>query len=71
MQTLLLDSFDAYPKLFEELVNNRNLAWESSLAAILNDQTESHMVIVGALHLLGDRGVVELLRRHGFDVKRL
>lgn len=71
MQTLLLDSFDAYPKLFEELVNNRNLAWESSLAAILNNQTESHMVIVGALHLLGDRGVVELLRRHGFDVKRL
>jgi hypothetical protein len=41
---------------------------EQLLAAPGTDDT---LVVVGALHLLGDDGVVEKLRAKGFDVERI
>ena len=71
LELLLLDSFDEYPKLFDELVDQRNQAWDRQLTEILQHGNQDYMVIVGALHLLGEHGVVELLRQRGFEVHRL
>ena len=67
----LLDSFDEFPELFDELVDQRNQAWDRQLTEILRHGVKDYMVIVGALHLLGERGVIELLRQRGFEVRRL
>ena len=71
LELLLLDSFDEYPELFDELVDQRNQAWDRQLTEILQHGNQDYMVIVGALHLLGEHGVVELLRQRGFEVHRL
>lgn len=71
LELLLLDSFDEYPELFDELVDQRNLAWDRQLTEILRHGKQDYMVIVGALHLLGEHGLIELLRERGFKIQRL
>jgi uncharacterized protein YbaP (TraB family) len=66
----LLDDFDQFPGLYETLVTKRNSAWIPSLERLLTDGRR-HLVVVGALHLVGPDNVVELLRARGHDVERL
>lgn len=61
-----------YPAVYNRLNRDRNLAWLPHLRAMLDDEAEDEtLVVVGALHLLGDDGVVELLRAKGYEVERL
>lgn len=61
-----------YPKLYQHIDIERNDAWlpkiEQRLKAAGKDDT---LVVVGALHLLGNDGVVEKLRAKGYRVERL
>ena len=61
-----------YPQLYQRINVDRNQAWLPRLAAMLDDsQADDTLVVVGALHLLGDDGVVELLKAKGYTVERL
>lgn len=66
----LLDEFAEFPGLYETLVTKRNNAWVPPLERMLADG-QRHLVVVGALHLVGPDNVVELLRERGHDVERL
>jgi uncharacterized protein YbaP (TraB family) len=66
----LLDDFDEFPGLYESLVTKRNQSWVPALERMLEDGRR-HLVVVGALHLVGDDSVIELLRARGHDVERL
>ena len=66
----LLDEFDEFPGLYEKLVTKRNTAWVPTLEAMLAGQRR-HLVVVGALHLVGPGSVIEQLRSRGHDVERL
>jgi len=66
----LYEDFDEFPGLYETLVTNRNEAWVPTLEKMLADGRK-HLVVVGALHLVGPDSVIELLRSHGHDVERL
>jgi uncharacterized protein YbaP (TraB family) len=66
----LLDEFAEFPGLYETLVTNRNNAWVPALERMLADGRR-HLVVVGALHLVGPDNVVELLRERGHEVERL
>ena len=66
----LLDEFDDFPGLYETLVTKRNTAWVAPLERMLTDGRR-HLVVVGALHLVGPDSVIELLERRGHDVERL
>jgi len=61
-----------YPKLYQHVDVDRNDAWvpkiEQRLTAPGRDDT---LVVVGALHLLGNDGVVEKLRAKGYKVERI
>ena len=51
---------------------DRTQAWLPDLRALLDDSTsDDALVIVGAMHLLGEDGVVEGLRAAGYRVERL
>jgi len=61
-----------YPALYQRIDVQRNQAWLPALEARLQAPGEDDtMVVVGALHLLGDDGLVELLRARGYAVERV
>lgn len=66
----LLDEFDAFPGLYETLVTKRNNAWVPTLERMLAGGRR-HLVVVGALHLVGPDNVIELLKERGHAVQRL
>jgi len=61
-----------YPDLYQRINSDRNRAWIPRLQALLdNSDGDNALVVVGALHLLDQDGVVELLRAKGYQVERL
>ena len=61
-----------YPDLYQSINVDRNHAWLPQIQAMLDDEAnDDTMVVVGALHLLGDDGLVQLLRKKGYRVERL
>lgn len=61
-----------YPQLYRRINVARNDAWVPKLQRMLDGETEDDtLVVVGALHLLGDDGVVEKLRAKGYKVERV
>jgi uncharacterized protein YbaP (TraB family) len=61
-----------YPALYQRINVERNQAWLPRLAGMLDDSTsDDTLVVVGAMHLLGDDGVVALLKAKGYTVERL
>ncbi len=60
------------PETYRIVNVERNDAWLPQLQAMLDDnRRDDIMVVVGALHLLGDDGVVEKLRDEGYAVERI
>jgi len=57
-------------ELREQLYNARNREMTEKIAAMLTG-SEPTFVAVGVGHLLGDAGIVELLRKKGYTVRRL
>lgn len=61
-----------YPDLYERLNVARNRAWLPQVRAMLDEQdSDETLVVVGAMHLLGEDGLVHLLREAGYTVERL
>lgn len=71
-RTMQREMKDRTPVTYRRLNVDRNRAWLPRLEALLA-QGAGHdvLVVVGALHLLGDDGVVEQLRRRGHRVERV
>jgi len=66
----LLASIAEHEELNDVLVVKRNLRWAGKIAELLDD-SDDYLIIVGALHLVGDQGVPELLARKGVTVLQL
>ena len=60
-------AFEGFPGLCETLVIDRNRNWLAELER-LAAQPGRHLVVVGALHLVGEHSVVDLLRERGLRV---
>ncbi len=58
------------PALFAALTTTRNKRWLVTLKPLLDQQHDDYLVAVGALHLIGKDGLVELLQRAGYTVTR-
>jgi uncharacterized protein YbaP (TraB family) len=56
--------------IFEKVVYERNRKMASRIEEFLQSK-ETHFVIVGASHLVGDRGIIEILSRKGYLVEQL
>ena len=63
---------EKYPLLYQRINVERNRAWLPRLQQLLDESREDDaLVVVGAIHLLGDNGLVELLEAEGYTVERL
>jgi uncharacterized protein YbaP (TraB family) len=63
---LLSGEFEEFPDLYRRLTVDRNRAWIGPLVDLLDDR-DDYLVVVGALHLVGDDSVIELLEERGFE----
>ncbi|HIF9439772.1 TPA: TraB/GumN family protein, partial [Photobacterium damselae] len=55
----------------EQLIFGRNKQWAHILSDPQQYPAGNYLVVVGAFHLLGDKGVPALLAEEGFIVKRV
>jgi uncharacterized protein len=59
-------------KEFEEkFIWSRHEAMAKKIEGLINESRQKHFVAVGALHLCGPRGLVEMLRKRGYRVRQL
>lgn len=75
-ETLVTGTIDEmrkqYPRLYQAINVDRNDAWMPQLEKRLAAPGDhDHMVVVGAMHLLGPDGLVEKLRAKGYKVERV
>ena len=66
---LLTEGFEESPGLYEAIVVRRNASWQETIEGLLEGD-EPAIVIVGALHLVGEEGLVERLRDAGYEVSQ-
>ena len=70
LEALLRSGAEESPEFFKQLTTDRNLRWLPQIEAMLADPKDDYLVVTGALHMVGDMGLVELLRRKGYKIKR-
>lgn len=61
------NSCDTTPEEDEALIYGRNVDWAEKMPEIMS--SESTLFVVGAAHLPGERGVIELLKNKGYLVE--
>ena len=66
--TRLNSGFDQFPSLRRAILNNRNAAWVPQIEKMLTDG-RTHLVVVGAAHLVGPESVIALLRAKGYRIE--
>ena len=66
----LLDDVSGHPELYETIVASRNRLWADTIDELL-EQGEDYLVVVGALHLVGEDGVPRLLQRRGVRIEQM
>lgn len=69
MEENLLADMQEMPELNQVIVVDRNIAWTNRIEDMLDDG-DDYLVIVGALHLVGNSGVPALLQQRGYAVRQ-
>ena len=67
---LLAEEYRTFPTLYRALVTDRNRSWLPQIEALLKESDDC-LVVVGALHLVGSGGLLELLHRDGIAAQQL
>lgn len=70
LEALLLKGFAEDPAFYEAFLVKRNQSWMPTIQGLLQGDVPA-VVVVGAAHLVGEHGVVALLRSRGVTVEQL
>ena len=70
LESGLLESLAENEELSNALVTSRNRRWVSQIDDLL-DEREDYLIVVGALHLVGEEGVPRLLAEKGVEIHQL
>jgi len=65
-----LNDYPAFAEIYDSLFYDRNKRMTAKIDAMLK-QPGTYFVVVGSGHLIGEKGIVNALRKNGYDVKRL
>jgi len=65
----LLEGFEGFPDLSKKMISDRNNAWMPKILELLTGDRDA-IVVVGSAHLVGEQGVVNLLRAKGYTVEQ-
>ena len=61
------NSCDPSPREMESMITARNKTWADKLPSLI--ETEPSFIAVGALHLPGEEGLINLLRAQGYQIE--
>jgi uncharacterized protein len=67
LASLLSSEYGSFPELYRALITERNSRWFPEIESYLRD-TRNYLVIVGALHVVGQGGLLDLARHAGLSV---
>ncbi|MEQ8315680.1 MAG: TraB/GumN family protein [Gammaproteobacteria bacterium] len=71
LEELFVDDMrERAPELYDSLLRQRNFRWMPQIEAMMDD-SDTEFVLVGAAHLIGPDGLVDLLREAGYEVSQL
>jgi uncharacterized protein YbaP (TraB family) len=73
MESLVFGSLDQNPELslfYETVFDKRNITMAEKIEGYLEND-ETYFVVVGAGHLVGDNGLVNLLGKKGYSIRQL
>jgi uncharacterized protein YbaP (TraB family) len=68
-ESMLTDMQD-FKELHETIVVRRNRNWTETIQGLLGER-DDYLIVVGALHLVGNEGVPHLLSERGYEVVQL
>ena len=66
----VLNKYPAFTKIYDSLIYQRNHQMVSKIDEMLKQQG-SYFVVVGSGHLIGEKGIVNVLKEKGYKIKRL
>jgi uncharacterized protein YbaP (TraB family) len=69
LETLLLAGMKGYPEVYDKIIVERNRRWVPQIERILSEGGYA-MVVVGAAHLVGKDGVIEMLKTRGYRLEQ-
>jgi uncharacterized protein YbaP (TraB family) len=69
LESLLLAGMKQFPEVHEKIIVERNRRWVPQIEKILA-QDGGSMVVVGAAHLVGKDGVIEMLKARGYTLEQ-
>jgi uncharacterized protein YbaP (TraB family) len=67
LEQLLEEDFKDFPDLRRRLTVDRNRRWLEKIRPMLS-ANQDYLIVVGALHLVGAGGLVDLLQKQGYQV---
>jgi len=70
LAALLSREYRSFPALYRELVTERNARWLPQIEQLLKEDGNA-LIVVGSLHLVGEGGLLELLRKDGYTPMQL
>jgi uncharacterized protein YbaP (TraB family) len=69
-ETLIQAMIDETPEVYESLLVERNLSWMPKIRDFAQTD-EIEFILVGTAHLIGEQGLLELLKAEGFSLEQL
>jgi uncharacterized protein YbaP (TraB family) len=70
VERLAVNELKAQDNLYQRLLVQRNLAWLPQIEALISPATPA-FVVVGAAHLVGPDGLLQLLKARGYTIEQL
>ena len=70
LEELLLSGMREHPAMYQKVIVERNRRWLSQIEKLMA-QGEHVLLVVGAAHLVGKEGVIELLKARGYAVEQM
>ncbi|MFL0810207.1 MAG: TraB/GumN family protein [Agarilytica sp.] len=70
LEQLTLSEMKKHPHIYESLLVVRNNNWLPKIEAMLNDNP-IELILVGALHLVGEDGLLRLLQQKGYIIENI
>lgn len=65
---LMNEGLETDPALGKKLLEDRNARWVEKITSVYMNDTKNYLIVVGAGHLAGDKGVPHMLRAEGIEV---
>ena len=59
---------ESMPELGKKLLDDRNARWVDKISSVYMNDTKNYLIVVGAAHLAGAKGVQTMLREKGIEV---